>query len=194
MTAQTTIYLVRHAHAEWRHDESRPLSKAGIDAARGVVDRLASRPIAAIYTSPSRRSVETVEGLASRLRLRPEVVSDLRERELPPVPPGEFDALVQQAWRLPAEAPRGGESNVRAQARGLAVLRNVVARHVGGHAVLATHGNLLALMVNALDPTFAYEFWRGLSFPDIYQVVFNGTEFRGVERLWDAPSQIAVTS
>lgn len=49
-------------------------------------------------------------------------------------------------------------------------------------AVLATQGNLLALQLNALDPTFAYEFWRELSFPDIYQVVFSGREFRGVER------------
>jgi 2,3-bisphosphoglycerate-dependent phosphoglycerate mutase len=186
MRVETTIYLVRHAHAEWRDDDSRPLSNAGIEAANVVADRLASRPIAAVYTSPSRRSVETVEALALRLRLRPEVVSDLRERELPTVPPGEYEALVRRAWRLPAEAPRGGESNAGAQVRGLAVLRTVVARHVGSHAVLGTHGNLLALVLNALDPKFAYEFWRGLSFPDIYQVAFSGTEYRGVERLWDA--------
>ena len=185
MGADTTIYLVRHAHAEWRDDESRPLSRAGIEAARVVADRLASRPIAAVYTSPSRRSVETVEALAGRLNLRPEIVPDLRERELPTVPPGEFAALVKEAWHLPAEAPRGGESNLRAQARGLAVLQTVVARHVGSQAVLGTHGNLLALVLNALEPKFAYEFWRGLSFPDIYQVAFSGTEFRGVERLWD---------
>ena len=154
-------------------------------AARAVAHRLASRPIAAVYTSPSRRSIETVEPLASRLRLRLEVVPDLRERELPPVPAGEFDALVQHAWRLPADAPRGGESNVQAQARGLAVVRTVVARHDGSQVVLGTHGNLLALVLNALDPAFAYEFWRGLSFPDIYQVVFRGTELRGVTRLWD---------
>lgn len=186
MEAETTIYLVRHAHAEWRDDDNRPLSSAGIEAARVVADRLASRPITAVYTSPSRRSVETVEVLAGRLRLRPEVVADLRERELPPVLPCEFEELVRQAWSLPAEAPRGGESNVTAQARGLAVLRTVVARHVGSQAVLGTHGNLLSLMLNALDPRFGYEFWRGLSLPDIYQVAFSGTEYRGVERLWDA--------
>ena len=136
------IYLVRHAHAEWRDDDSRPLSHAGLQAARIVADRLASRPIAAVYTSPSRRSVETVEELANRLGLRPEVVPDLRERELPVVASGEFEALVREAWHLPADAPRGGESNVKAQARGLAVLRTVAARHAGSQAVLATHGNL----------------------------------------------------
>jgi len=185
--AETTIcYLVRHAHAEWRDDDSRPLSEAGIAAAGVLAERLASRPIAAVYTSPSRRSVETVEPLASRLGLCPEVVPDLRERELPTVPPSEFEALVRQAWRLPAQAAGGGESNVQAQVRGLAVVRTAVARHAGLQVVAATHGNLLALVLNALDPSFAYEFWRGLSFPDVYQVTFRGTECCGVERLWNA--------
>ena len=39
--ARTTIYLIRHAHADWRQDESRPLSEAGISAAALVADRLA---------------------------------------------------------------------------------------------------------------------------------------------------------
>jgi 2,3-bisphosphoglycerate-dependent phosphoglycerate mutase len=155
-------------------------------AAHVVAERLAGRPIVAVYTSPSRRSVETVEPLARYLGLRPEVVPDLRERELPAVPLEEFEAAIREAWTSPDEAPRGGESNVRAQRRGLAVVRTVAERHVGSHVVLATHGNLLALILNALDQTFAYECWRRLSFPDIYQLTFVGAELRRVERLWDA--------
>jgi 2,3-bisphosphoglycerate-dependent phosphoglycerate mutase len=185
MPTETTVYLVRHAHADWRDDDSRPLSSAGVKAARLVADRLASQPIVAVYTSPSRRSIETIEPLARRLGLHPEVVADLRERELPAVPPDEFEALVRQAWRLPGEAPAGGESNVRAQVRGLAVMQMLVARHPGMHVVLATHGNLLALMLNGLDLRFTYESWRALSFPDIYKLVFVGTEFSRVDRLWD---------
>jgi 2,3-bisphosphoglycerate-dependent phosphoglycerate mutase len=124
--------------------------------------------------------------LAKRLGVHAEVVPDLRERELPVIPPDEFDSLVRQAWDLPGEAPGGGESNVRAQVRGLAVLRAVVVRHHGSQAGLVTHGNLLTLMLNALDPSFGYQFWRQLSFPDIYQLTFAGEELRGVERLWDA--------
>jgi 2,3-bisphosphoglycerate-dependent phosphoglycerate mutase len=181
----TTIYLIRHAHATWRQDESRPLSEAGIKAAAKIADRLSSRPIGAVYTSPSMRSVETVEPLATRLGLRPEPILDLRERELPVVPPGEFDDLVRRAWSKPDEAPGGGESNVRAQARGLAVVQTILARHVGSQVVVGTHGNLLALVMNALDSRFAHDFWRELSFPDIYELEFDGPKFRGVERLWD---------
>ena len=186
MADATTIYLIRHAHAEWRQDEGRPLSEAGTRAAAMVADRLSSRPIVAVYTSPSRRSVETVEPLARRRGLRPEPMPDLRERELPVVPSGEFGALVRQAWSSPDESPSGGESNVRAQARGLAVVHTLVARHVGSQVAIGTHGNLLALVLNALDSRFGYEFWSGLSFPDIYEVAFDRSELRGVERLWDA--------
>jgi 2,3-bisphosphoglycerate-dependent phosphoglycerate mutase len=52
--------------------------------------------------------------------------------------------------------------------------------------VLATHGNLLALVLNALDPRFGYEFWRQLSFPDLYQLMFDGSDLRDVAHLWDA--------
>ena len=51
------------------------------------------------------------------------------------MPPDEFEALVRQAWRLPGEAPGGGESNVRAQARGLAVVQTLDSTIVGPRIV-----------------------------------------------------------
>jgi 2,3-bisphosphoglycerate-dependent phosphoglycerate mutase len=186
MPVGTTIYLVRHAHANWHEDDNRPLSPAGLEAAGLVADRLATRSIVAVYTSPSRRAVQTVEPLASRLGLRPEVMPDLRERRLPAVRPGEFDTLVRNAWSTPDIAPPGGESNVEAQGRGIAVVQAVLRRHAGSQVVLATHGNLLALVLNALDPRFGYEFWRDLSFPDVYQLVFDDARLRDVKRVWNA--------
>ena len=186
MSLKTTTYLIRHAHADWYDDEARPLSRAGRESARQVADRLGSRPIAAVYTSPARRSRETVEPLVTHLGLRARVVPDLRERELPVVPRDEFEGLIRQAWDLPEKALRGGESNVVAQVRGLKVLRTAMAEHHGSEVALATHGNLLTLMLNALDPSFGYDFWSQLSFPDIYRLAFDGQELRGVERLWEA--------
>ena len=51
---------------------------------------------------------------------------------------------------------------------------------------LATHGNLLALALNGLDPSFGYEFWRRLSFPDVYGLTLDGRRLIGVERIWDS--------
>jgi 2,3-bisphosphoglycerate-dependent phosphoglycerate mutase len=154
----TTIYLVRHAHAEWNPDDNRPLSGRGRASAVVLSELLSRSPIDAIYSSPARRALETVEGLAHRLRLEPVVVPDLRERELVVEAGQHFEAAVENTWVAPESADAGSESNQRAQARGLAALRKILDDHAGRQVVVATHGNLLALILNGLRPIFGFEF------------------------------------
>ena len=181
----TTLYLVRHAHADWRDDEARQLSESGQAASQVVADLLSALPITAVYSSPHRRSIETAAPLATRLGIGLELLRDLRERELPVVPPEEFNRAVEETWRSPASAVAGGESNRDAQTRGLAAVRGILTQHPGQHVVVSTHGTLLTLILNGLDSTFGYEFWRRLSFPDVYRVEFEGLRLARVQRIWD---------
>jgi 2,3-bisphosphoglycerate-dependent phosphoglycerate mutase len=125
--------------------------------------------------------MQTVEGLG----IAPTVIADLRERDLPPVFNDDFPGTIRTAWENPAVAPEGGESNLAAQARGLAVLRMILARHAGQHVVVATHGNLLALILNALDSSFGYDFWRAMTFPDIYELQFEAEVLARVDRIYE---------
>jgi broad specificity phosphatase PhoE len=175
---------VRHAHAEWSTDDARPLSRAGQRAAEKVAARLIAAPIRAIYSSPSRRAIDTVAPLAIRLGLEPVIVPELRERELPVVAASEFERTVREAWQTPERALQGGESNVAAQARGVPVIRDVLARHRGDEVVVSTHGNLLALILNAFDASVGFDFWKGLSFPDVYQADFDERGFVAASRVW----------
>lgn len=64
-----TVYLVRHGLAsdehEWEQpDDVRPLTPAGREQARGLVDLLADVPVTRILSSPRPRCVQTVEPLA----------------------------------------------------------------------------------------------------------------------------------
>jgi 2,3-bisphosphoglycerate-dependent phosphoglycerate mutase len=182
--ATTKLYLVRHAHANWEPDEARPLSEAGRTAARTVAELLSALPIIAIYSSPARRSIETISHLADRVGLCPVVVPDLRERELLAIPAGDFERVVRESWSAPTIATPGGESNSAAQTRALTAVRQLVIRHAGQHLVVATHGNLLALILNGLDSAFGYEFWRQLSFPDVYELQLDGVTLIRVRRIW----------
>ena len=65
----STLYLVRHAHAEWTPDENRPLSAQGSEDANRVANTLYVVPISAIYSSPARRARQTIAPLAGRLGL-----------------------------------------------------------------------------------------------------------------------------
>jgi 2,3-bisphosphoglycerate-dependent phosphoglycerate mutase len=159
---------------------------AGRRASELLAEILSTKSIAAIYSSPARRAVETVQPLSERLGVRTVLIPDLRERELPVVMAEEFDALVRRAWQHPDRAPNGGESNVSGQRRGMAVVRDIASMHVGQHIVVATHGNLLSLIVNGFDSSFGYDFWHGLSFPDVYRLDLADMQFGGLERVWQA--------
>jgi 2,3-bisphosphoglycerate-dependent phosphoglycerate mutase len=169
----TTIFLVRHAHAHWNTDDHRPLSEGGYEAARALGERLALEPITAIYSSPHRRVVETVAPLAGELGLAPQLIEDLRERELPPVEADEFERVVEETWRTPDRSVRGSEPNAVAQARGVAVLRDLIARHEDEEIVVATHGTLLALILNGFDQQYGHDFWQTFSFPEVCRIACN---------------------
>jgi 2,3-bisphosphoglycerate-dependent phosphoglycerate mutase len=181
----TTVYLVRHAHADWQDNESRGLSESGRAAARSLADLLSTKPVAAIYSSPAQRSIETVASLADRLGVHVAIVAELQERQLPVVPEDHFESVVRETWRAFSRGMAGGESNAIAQARGLAAVRRLITRHAGQHLVVATHGNLMALVLNGFNPAFGYEFWRGLSFPDVYQLEFETAALLRATRIWE---------
>jgi 2,3-bisphosphoglycerate-dependent phosphoglycerate mutase len=183
--ATTTLYLVRQAHADWEPDDARPLSEAGRTAARRVANLLSALPIIAIYSSPARRSIDTIALLADRIGLCPTVVPDLRERELPVISASDFDRRVRESWSAPIIATDGGESNSVAQTRALAAVRQFITRHAGQHLVVATHGSLLALILNGLDPAIGHECWQQLSFPDVYELELDRVTLIRIRRIWE---------
>jgi 2,3-bisphosphoglycerate-dependent phosphoglycerate mutase len=78
----TSFILIRHAESPWSDDDNRPLSAAGLTAAESLPERLAAFSIDAIYSSPYRRSMQTVVPLAGRRGLEVCEVFELRERML----------------------------------------------------------------------------------------------------------------
>jgi 2,3-bisphosphoglycerate-dependent phosphoglycerate mutase len=181
----STLYLVRHAHAEWTPDENRSLSSRGRADAEQVADVLGGVPITAIYASPARRARETVAPLAARLGLSIHILPDLRERELGHGAVGDFFGAVKTTWSDPSFAHPGGESNAAAQQRGVAVVRRVQKRHPDQHIVLATHGNLLAQVLQRFDARVDFAFWRSLTMPDIYTLHVSADNEVSVHRLWE---------
>jgi hypothetical protein len=44
--------------------------------------------------------------------------------------------------------------------------------------------DLFALLLKGLHSTFGFEFWKGMAFPDIYELRFQDATLGGVRRLW----------
>ncbi len=180
----TVIYFVRHAHADWVPDEQRPLSPQGAGDARQIAALLDTKPITAIYSSPACRAVQTVEPLAARLKLSIRTIYDLRERELSQTPVANFMEAVQHTWNDPTYALPSGESNCVAQQRGVQVVNLLMHHHPHEHIVIATHGNLLALILQHYDPSVNFTFWQSLTMPDVYQLQVDQRTSPVRHRLW----------
>lgn len=180
----TTLYLVRHAHADWTPDENRPLSAQGGQDARRVADILHAYPIRAIYSSPASRALQTISPLGERLGLAIVVEEDLRERKLGEGAFEDFLHAVEITWKHPSFAHPGGESSEAAKQRGMLLVQRILERHPAEHVVISTHGNLMALILQGFDPEIDFAFWNSLTMPDVYKVATGQSGNGLLERLW----------
>lgn len=187
----SSLYLIRHAHAFWQpeaHEQS-PLSAKGHKAAQRVAEIMGELPITAVYSSPARRAQQTIQPLAQRRQLPVLEQHGLSERRLSgiPVPDADFREAVRHSWAHPQDALPGGEPNQLAQQRGVRAIEQIRANHPGEHIAIATHGNLLALILQHYDASVDFAFWQGMTMPDIYQLDFAQGQPISRRRLWLPP-------
>lgn len=179
------LVLVRHAHAEWVPDEARPLSAEGWRDAERLVPLLEATGPDVLYSSPYPRARQTIEPLASRLGMTIEEIDGFRERTLAEGAVPDFEGAMLASWQDFELTFPGGESNRAAQDRIHAAFEHLAARHAEGTLVVATHGNVLGLLFNRFDPAHHYEFWRSITWPDVFRVAVEDGRVESIERLWD---------
>ena len=140
--------------------------------------------ILAIYSSPYRRAMETVQPLAERLRIPIQIEPDLRERQLTIGRVERFEEHVAAAWQNFDWSLPGGESSRVAQRRVSGVVHRLADAAGGRPIVLSTHGNALALFLHVLDPAIDFAFWSRMTMPDIYGVERNADGAWSYDRVW----------
>jgi probable phosphoglycerate mutase len=156
---RTTVLLIRHALTDAvgerlaGRSEGVSLNQAGRAQAERLRARLSGVDLAAVYSSPLERAIETAGPLARERGLRIEPVRDLQEIEFGEWTGARFDALAQDArWhrfnrvRSMAAVP-GGERAIDAQARIVRALGDMGIRHPNGTVAFVTHADLIRLAV-----------------------------------------------
>lgn len=160
----TRVYLVRHGATQLTAENrfsgavGVDLSEEGRHQARCLADRLASHRLAAVYTSPLSRTVETASILAGPHRLELVRRDGLREishghwegltrQEVEERFPGEYEAWEADPFTY---APDGGESGLAVLARALPVIREIVTRHADQEVLVVSHKATLRLLISSL--------------------------------------------
>ena len=180
------LVLVRHAQAvpigtpPWaERDDQRPLTEVGLRDADLLAMELDPYHFSAVYSSPYLRAVQTVTPTAARRSLEVQPLDDLRERRLASAPSDDWPDLLARAWADPDFAPPGGETGRAAQLRGMRALDLLRARHTfGGRLLVGSHGNLISLILQALEPGVDHAFHVAMPNPAVFHLEHDGIGWR----------------
>ncbi|EJR37905.1 histidine phosphatase family protein [Bacillus mycoides] len=187
----TTVYFVRHAHSTYTKEErERPLSEEGEIDAGNVTSLLKDKNIDVVISSPYKRAIQTVQGIANTYNLSIQLEEDLRERLLSKEPVTDFNDAIQKVWEDWTFAYEGGESNDVAQRRAVICMQNILKKYKGKNIVIGTHGNIMVLLMNYFDSKYGFQFWKTLHMPDVYKLTFDNNCFSSAERIQSTDYQI----
>jgi 2,3-bisphosphoglycerate-dependent phosphoglycerate mutase len=175
------LILIRHCASGGQHADAE-LTEAGAAAAEVLAERLARLAPDALYASPYRRAMATLEPFAARAGLPIVQEPRLKERVLAGRDLPDWLDHIRRSFDEPDLCAPGGESLNQVQSRALAALATISAL---GHglALAASHGNLIASVLRAADPGFGFEGWRSLGNPDLFDLDFEGDRLRRWRRL-----------
>ncbi len=126
------------------------LSDEGRRQMAQVAARLAGVPLAAIYASPRKRTIESAEALAARHACGIQVLDALREIDFGDFEGMTYDAIARdhaELYRQWMETPTevqfpNGESYSIMRVRVARALDELLARHAGESIALVTHGGV----------------------------------------------------
>lgn len=149
------VLLVRHAHTAvlgLRLTGRLPgvaLTMTGRAQAQRLAARLREAPLAAIYSSPMERALETARPLAEARGLAIVECPNLTEIDFGEWTGQTFEVLDRlPGWRRfnaergSAEVP-GGETALDVQRRAVEAVQAIAARHEGETVVAVTHGDII---------------------------------------------------
>jgi len=182
--APLDVILVRHAEplpsgTPQVADDDRPLSDEGRRAANELAEELDAWEVTAVYSSPYARALETVTVLADRRGLDVQILDDLRERRLSLEPHDEWRDSLERSWADADFAMPGAESGRTAQRRAIGTLDLLRVRHPdGGRVVVGSHGNLISLILHALEPDVGFDFHMAMPMPALYRLTHDGVRWR----------------
>lgn len=183
----TQVYFIRHAEPNYQNhnDVTRELSEHGVKASQDLVRQLAEVSIDAFYSSPYKRSIDTIAPLAASREKKIKLVDDLRERKLADAWIEDFVGTAKRQWddftfKLPT-----GESLQEVQARNIAALNRILKESRGKAVVIGTHGTALSTIINYYQPDFGFEDFNRCKhvFPWIVRASFDGDQLLELNEL-----------
>ncbi|QHW29707.1 histidine phosphatase family protein [Paenibacillus rhizovicinus] len=166
------FYVVRHCKALGQSPAAK-LTDEGYKQAVRLAEWLSDKKIERIISSPYDRAIQSMIPLASQLAITVDTDLRLAERVLCAEDHPRWREMLRSSFLDLDLRYEGGESSRAAMMRAAAVVDEL---RSSGHAnvVLATHGNLMTLLLKVYDrDRFGFEQWAALTNPDVFHLEFQ---------------------
>lgn len=185
MINQTKVFFVRHAQPD-RHysdDRTRPLTAEGDADTKIVLETLREKKIDLFYSSPYKRSIDTIRSTAAFYG--EDIVTDERFRERECGEGGNTTEMFRKRWSDYDFCEPHGESLNMVQRRNIEALNEILSSDIGKNIVIGTHGTALSTIMNYYNKNFGCEdFMRIIDWmPYIVELDFNRTNLIGINEL-----------
>lgn len=171
----TRLILVRHGQTEWNVGAERfrgridiALNEMGLAQAQAVAERLAALPLAAIYSSPLRRAVETAEPTARKSGVTVQTLEGLidisygRWEGHSHAEVAELYPDLYHQWRHSPHLVTcpDGESLDEVRSRALAAVKEMARSHEGHTILIVAHQVVNKVLVCAMLGLNNSRFWH----------------------------------
>ena len=180
-----TLYFVRHAKPDFSiHDDlTRPLTQEGMEASKNLTRFFLDKNITKFYSSPYKRSIDTILDLSEHLGLEIIPVEDFRERKISNGWIEDFNTFSKIQWEDFEYKLEEGECLREVQARNISALHKILNENDGENIVIGTHGTALSAILNYYDKTFDYSKFEMIKdkMPWVVCLKFEGMELLEIE-------------
>jgi 2,3-bisphosphoglycerate-dependent phosphoglycerate mutase len=191
-----TLYFIRHAQSHpsiKKHYSQWPLSEKGQTQAQHLPQVLKDLGFTKLYSSPYLRCVETIRPFADSHGFEIEFVQELEERVMAKCLLTNFSEVWEKSWDDFHYALPECESSHQAQQRFIQAIRNIASNHFGETIGVSTHGNVIGLFLNHLEPSFFRCETENLRNPDVIRIEFRDDQFVW-DRTFDIPELALVAT
>lgn len=179
----TSVFFVRHAQPDdkWADDRTKPLTSLGLEDRKKVSSVLSRFSIDVFFSSPYKRSMDTIEECAQIFKM--EIFTDERFRERQSGEnAGDF---LQRRWDDFSFCEKDGESLNSVQLRNVEALKELLNLYKNKNIVIGTHGTALSTILNYYDSSFDCDGFKRIWYcmPYIIRLDFENENLRVKEEL-----------
>jgi 2,3-bisphosphoglycerate-dependent phosphoglycerate mutase len=173
----TEVVLVRHAlsippTADGPDELTRPLAGGGLQQALELVETLTGLGPVAVWSSPYRRAIQTVEPTAQALGLPVHTRWELREWDDGLPYTDDWEPHYAGSWADPSSARPQGESLHQLTVRAVDAVRALASENQGRLVVAGSHGTFIARALSGFGVPADWTFWQRMPMPAIYRLRF----------------------